>query len=245
MNTLKYKRSYRRKLPHIQPPGATFFITSRLAGSIPREVWLELRARLDTIYAEIDDEGTDAQTTVLKRERIWFQEYEQYLHETKDGPYWLEEDRLAVIVAETLHHFDQLDQRRYRLDAFCVMSNHIHVVLMPLPTTEPTIEAHINGKLVKDREGNIGYLDQDRQFVPVTFHSLASIMHSVKRQTANQCNKLLNRTGSFWEPESYDRYVRDHEEWRRMVNYTLNNPVKARLVDEWSQWPWSWHRANV
>src|SRR5262245_9888802 len=106
MNTLRYQRSYRRKLPHIQPPGATFFITARLAGSLPRGVWVELRTHLDTIYAEVEDEEADALRTTSERERAWFQKYEQYLHETKEGPHWLAEDRLAVIVANALHHFD-------------------------------------------------------------------------------------------------------------------------------------------
>ncbi len=245
MNTLKYRRSYRRKLRHIQPPGATFFITSRLADSLPRAVWLDLRTRLDAIYAEIDGwlegENAEAYVAAAEKERAWFQEYEQYLHRTEQGPYWLGDDRLAAIVADQLHHFDQ---DRYRLDAFCVMSNHFHVVLMPLPDTEPGKQALLNGRLVKDREGAIGYLGQDRQFISVTFHSLASIMHSIKRHAARQCNVILGRTGPFWEDENYDRYARDHREWRNMVNYTLNNPVKAGLVKEWSQWRWSWHKTD-
>jgi len=38
MSTLEYQISYRRHLPHLQPPGAILFITFRLAGSIPVEV---------------------------------------------------------------------------------------------------------------------------------------------------------------------------------------------------------------
>ena len=35
MPNLDYKLHYRRNLPHLQPPGATLFVTFRLAGSIP------------------------------------------------------------------------------------------------------------------------------------------------------------------------------------------------------------------
>ncbi|MCI0663242.1 MAG: hypothetical protein L0220_19420 [Acidobacteria bacterium] len=233
MDTLKYQRSYRRKLPHIQPPGAAFFITSRLAGSLPAKIWLDLRTRLEDIYT--------GQTIDIEQENQWFEEYEQHLHEKSQGPFWLEDNRIAAIVAATLHHFDQ---ERYRLDAYCVISNHIHIVLMPLPKTRQAIEAQLDGRLVNDTNGNIGYLDNGRQFVPITFHSLASIMHSIKRFTAYECNKLLNRTGSFWEAENYDRYARNEDHWRSTVNYTLNNPVKARMVDEWSRWRWSWLRSN-
>lgn len=42
MNRLEYKINYRRNLPHVQPPGATLFVTFRLAGSIPTAVQLQL-----------------------------------------------------------------------------------------------------------------------------------------------------------------------------------------------------------
>jgi putative transposase len=38
---------YRRNLAHIQPPGATFFVTFRLAGSIPSEVLAMLHAEAE------------------------------------------------------------------------------------------------------------------------------------------------------------------------------------------------------
>lgn len=246
MNTLKYKKKYRRRLPHIQPPGATFFITFRLADSIPREVWAELRERLEIIKEELADAVEDEQALALERERRWFLEFEEYLHNTSDGPFWLKDERIAALVVEDLHHFDD---ERYRLDAFCVMSNHAHTVLMPLPTAEAGKEACLNHRLVEDGDGNLGYLTEDengaRQFVAVTFHSLASIMHSIKRHTAYEANRLLERSGAFWQAESYDHYTRDHEEWLRTIRYTLNNPVKAGLVQEWQEWPWSWRREDI
>ena len=50
MNTQTY---YRRNMPHIVPPGATLFITFRLAGSLPiaviQQMQAELEAALDMI----------------------------------------------------------------------------------------------------------------------------------------------------------------------------------------------------
>jgi putative transposase len=246
MNTLEYKKQYRRRLPHIHPLGATFFITFRLADSIPREVWKELRERLALIYSELADESVGEPASVLEREHLWFQEYEERLHNTRDGPFWLKDERIAALVAEAFHH---LDGDRYRLDAFCVMPNHTHVVLMPLPTTESGKEACLNHQLVNDREGNLGYLVEDengqRQFVAITFHSLASIMHSIKRHTALKANRLLGRSDAFWQDESYDHYTRDHEEWLRTIRYVLNNPIKAGFVKEWQEWRWNWRRTDA
>jgi len=72
--------------------------------------------------------------------------------------------------------------------------------------------------------------------------SLSAIMHSLKRNTAKRANRVLNRTGSFWEHESFDHYVRNQAEWRRIVNYVLENPVKAGLVKNWREWPWNYLR---
>jgi REP element-mobilizing transposase RayT len=241
MNTLDYKREYRRRLPHIQPPGATFFITFRLAGSIPQKVWKELKERLEQIYFELSEESPDGNLSALERERLWFQEYEDLLHNSQNGPRWLADERIAALVVEALQHF-QGD--RYRMDAFCVMSNHVHLVLMPYPITEAGKAALLNHQMVEDRERNLGYLVKDetgkRQFVELRFYSLASIMHSIKRHSGLEANKLLGRKGAFWQDESYDHYIRDHEEWARTVNYVLKNPVKAGLVNEWQEWPWSW-----
>ena len=75
--------------------------------------------------------------------------------------------------------------------------------------------------------------------------SLSSIMHSLKRNTAKQANKVLERTGAFWEHESFDHYIRNQAEWKRIVRYALDNPVKAGLVGHWQEWPWNYLRDAV
>ena len=80
------------------------------------------------------------------------------------------------------------------------------------------------------------------QAVSLCYHSLSSIMHSLKGHTAREGNLLLDRTGAFWEHESYDHYVRDDKELERIVAYVLNNPVKAGLAADWKAWPWNYRR---
>ncbi|MCC6465092.1 MAG: transposase [Planctomycetes bacterium] len=65
-------------------------------------------------------------------------------------------------------------------------------------------------------------------------HALADLLHSWKSYTAKACNKVLGRSGAFWMDESFDRLVRDEDEFRRFVAYTLANPASARL----GNWPW-------
>ena len=75
-----------------------------------------------------------------------------------------------------------------------------------------------------------------------SYHSLASIMQSLKGFTAYKCNRLLGREGEFWAHESFDHFIRDHEEWKRIIKYVLNNPVKAGYVSKWQEWRWSYRR---
>ena len=144
-----------------------------------------------------------------------FQELEENLDQAAYGPTWLKDDRIAKLVMESLHH---LDNKLYRLDAFCVMSNHVHLVFAPLP--------------IFDHEGIVS-----------GYHSLSRIMHSLKRHSAKMANESLKRTGCvFWDHESYDHYIRDQDEWGRIVAYVLNNPVKIGRVNQWQEWPYNYLR---
>jgi len=70
---------------------------------------------------------------------------------------------------------------------------------------------------------------------------LHKILQSLKRHTARQGNIILNRTGNpFWHSESYDHYVRDYWELSRILDYTINDPVKAGLVNKAEDWKWSY-----
>ncbi|HEV7643657.1 MAG TPA: transposase [Pyrinomonadaceae bacterium] len=75
--------------------------------------------------------------------------------------------------------------------------------------------------------------------VPIYPHTLSEIHHSVKSYTANEANKLLNRTWTFWQREYFDRYIRDEDHYRNTVNYIELNPVKAKLCKNASDWIYS------
>ena len=68
---------------------------------------------------------------------------------------------------------------------------------------------------------------------------VSKIMHSLKRFTALEANRLLDLTGPFWQDESYDRLVRDAQEFRRIVSYIEMNPVRAGFVSSPDEFPFS------
>ena len=74
---------------------------------------------------------------------------------------------------------------------------------------------------------------------PLVGHSLAEIMHSLKSYTASEANKVLGRSGRFWQKEYFDRYIRNARHFAKVVAYIENNPVKARLCEKAEDWPFS------
>jgi REP element-mobilizing transposase RayT len=78
-------------------------------------------------------------------------------------------------------------------------------------------------------------------------NAVSKFMHSLKRFTAREANRILRTTGhSFWQDESYDRLVRDDREFERIAMYIERNPVDAGIVTEPAQFQWSsaWPIAN-
>ena len=66
---------------------------------------------------------------------------------------------------------------------------------------------------------------------------VSKIMHSLKKGTAREGNRILGLTGQpFWQDESYDRLVRNGTEFDRIAYYIENNPVKAGLCRDASAW---------
>ena len=125
------------------------------------------------------------------------------------------------MVADAFHH---LDEQAYRLHAYSIMSNHAHAAFTLL----------LNERTVHKKPDSIR-----TEFVS-TDPTLSAIMKSLKGFTAREANKLLDRKGTFWQAESYDREIRDDIEFWRVIRYILNNPVKAGLVRDWHQYPFSW-----
>lgn len=74
--------------------------------------------------------------------------------------------------------------------------------------------------------------------IPEEYKQLDYVMMLVKGGSSYAINQALCRKGTLWAKDSYDHYVRDEAEWYRIVNYILRNPVKARLVSQWEDYPY-------
>jgi REP element-mobilizing transposase RayT len=183
---------HRGNTPHWELAGATYSITWRLHDSLPP-------AAVDRLLEEREARRRRATTTLerLEIQRAWEFETDDLLHRSQSARH-LEDPRIATCVVSALQFFEGT---RYALLAWCVMPNHVHVVM----------------RVVGDM-------------------ALEKIIHSWKSYTANQANKILGLSGTFWQREYYDRIVRDEADLAGTVAYVVGNPVKAGLM----RWPWVW-----
>ncbi len=74
---------------------------------------------------------------------------------------------------------------------------------------------------------------------PWNEHTLPTILHSWKSFTSNSINRLLGRSGAFWERESFDHLIRNLRSFEKFVNYTVDNPVVAGLCASREEWEYS------
>jgi len=69
-------------------------------------------------------------------------------------------------------------------------------------------------------------------------YSLREILQRFKGRSARWVNQELKRTGRLWQQDWFDRWMRNEAELRKTIAYIRNNPVKARIVDQWQAYPW-------
>lgn len=60
-------------------------------------------------------------------------------------------------------------------------------------------------------------------------HDLAGLMKRIKGISARRINQLRNTTGSVWQADYFDQYIRDGEHFSKVFAYIENNPVLAKL----------------
>lgn len=207
---------FQRNLPHYHLPNATYFITFRLAGSLPAEVWKNLKEKYEQEKHLLTGKfkGNKLREERYKAQKRHFARFDALLDHSKDSPRWLAEPQFAEAVQQELH---TLCPEHYNLHSFCIMSNHCHLLIDQQNTPKPI--APIDGK---------------------HYTSLSHAMRLLKGRTGYACAKLLGRKGAFWQHESYDHVVRDEKEFFRILGYIANNPVKAGLVENWQDWDYTY-----
>jgi REP element-mobilizing transposase RayT len=121
----------RGRLPHWEAEGAIYFVTFRLADSLPQSLLESLRAERNDIINTAKQMGRGLSAAETGRlAQLSSRRIEAYLDSGRGGCH-LRSPSVAQLMATALRHFEG---KRYRLFAWCVMPNHVHVVFRPLPS---------------------------------------------------------------------------------------------------------------
>ncbi len=202
-----------RRLPHWHPANAIYFVTFRLEGSLPQEAIDRLKQegeqaerRLKVMF-----QGKTLAEEKNKLSKKMFTRYDDLLASSK-GVRWLADEVVAKVVQNEIH---ALHPGTYHLIAYCIMPNHVHLLVDFRDIPEPA----------SLKEGK-------------HYTALSKAMKLLKGRTGYACRKLVGGSGPFWQHESYDHVVRDQREFENIISYILNNPVKAGLVKDWQAWPY-------
>jgi REP element-mobilizing transposase RayT len=179
-------------LPHFESSEVTQHVTFHLADSLPQTVLLRLEAELKTVPTDKRD--------VERRKRVdaWI--------DAGHGSCALRKPGIAGMVQGSLLAFDS---QRYRLLAWVVMPNHVHVLFQP-----------INGWTVAK------IVASWKKF-------------TARKICDGQRDSGSGPSAPVWHREYWDRYIRDQGHLEQAVEYIHLNPVKAGLTITAESWRWS------
>ncbi len=189
---------YRRHLPHFQPQEAIYHVIFRLAGSLPKNIFQDLKEENHRLKGEHKK----------RKDRLYNDKFDTWLNRLNSGELWLRKKEIAELVEKAIKF---RDGKEYDLLAYCIMPNHVHIVF-ELPECAR------------------------RDSIPT--YRVTKIIGSLKKFTAIRANRILKRSGPFWQHESYDHVINDANELENTIWYVLYNPVNAGLATEWDKWNW-------
>ena len=210
---MPHNEHYHHILPHYQQPGQAYFMTWCLKNSVPPKALSRYTKKLEELKTEIENahKQKNNQQLMMLLEQDYRSVRRQYMKAFDDLLHLQTE---PVINLSKPEYTDIIAEalRFFENDkvinyTYCIMPNHVHWVFL---THE------------KDKKGLPVYVED--------------IMRSVKRHTANKINDLENRKGPLWQKESFDVTIRDDKHLYRAIEYTLNNPVVAGLVQIREDW---------
>ena len=176
---------HRGNLPHRNKKGLIQSITFRLADSLPQSVLKDIEKEIQ----HLSDEEKD----VKKRKK------HQYWLDKGLGCCALANREMAQVVQEAFMYHDG---DKYHLLAWCIMPNHVHVLIQTKDDLPKIIQSwkSFTGRwaLANNKKFNLGIDKGAKQF---------------------------------WMPEYWDRFIRDENHFNTTIKYILNNPKKANLPE--------------
>jgi REP element-mobilizing transposase RayT len=164
-------------------------------------------------------------------------------------------DAGAVVQTVTFRLADSLPREFYEKAAAIAANNIERAVLLERGIDQGRgdciLSDPINAEIVR---GTLQHFDGDRyrllawvimpnhvhaMIEQMEGHPLAGILYSWKSYSAHAINKARSSSRRVWSADYFDRYVRNEDHYAHVKYYIEHNPVKARLVKEPKDWPYS------
>ena len=211
-------------LPHCDTDGLIQHITFHLADSIP----ISALDHLERSIAEMPDDEKKEQ----RRQRY------QTLLDAGHGSCVLRRPEAAKVVESALLHFDG---ERYRLLAWVIMPNHVHVLVETLPGFSV---ARIVQSWKSFTARRINSLMGDGSKGPECRAGARRSQDRPSRGRPLQDRPLQDRppqgqrSRAFWQRDYWDRFIRNERHLLTAIRYIEENPLAAGLAGAAEDWPW-------
>jgi REP element-mobilizing transposase RayT len=242
---------WRGALPHWEVVDGRYFVTVRLANSLPAHVERELAAILE--------DATEKDYTA--RSRIYFRTLERWL-DANQGEALLAERQAAEMIADAIAAYERLDL--WQVSAYAIMPNHVHLFLRCNTIGLCDIMRrfkHITSRMARtvaagsplpaarDATGAVMITAAGMGLPAATLAArdatgagmITAAGKGLPAATAPAGRALsapINRTGRFWQREWFDHWSRSPQEDDKIISYIHDNPVRAGLDARFRSWPW-------
>lgn len=227
----------KRFLPHYNSKDKYQMITYRLADSLPQSIIQKLQ----------EGHSENKAMNELERRKL----FENSLDKGY-GSCLLSKPDVAQKVIEAWDYFDQVE---YEKIAYTVMPNHIHILIRAFDNKsigqlvwswKKFVSSYVFSQSEYVEELKVSTEKKYVDFSRLSLDKRGGRTVSERRDPRDGISGTASerRDPRFWQPEYWDRFIRDEKHMANALDYIMNNPVKAGLVKVAEDWPWSWIKSN-
>jgi REP element-mobilizing transposase RayT len=193
---------HRRNLPHLYYSEGVYFITYRLANSIPIKAFKTIRSALvDISKNKVQPLVSAAELNLLnEREKRLFKKYDSILDSGEYGEKYLVIPQIVKTVKHTIHFSDGKD---YKLISYCIMPNHVHLVFELLKFNKGISKIMQSIKRISGTDSNLflnrkGKFWQDESFDRLVRDDM-ELYNIIKYVLLNPVNAGLVKNWNDWK----------------------------------------------
>ena len=223
---------YQRHLPHWRQDGATYFVTFRLADSLPQMKLRELasfRKEWERLHPppHPNEELDQLSREIMQCVNRWLDQ--------GFGACVLKEPSLAARLIESLHHFDVPSQgsrivrrtaREDRQKKAEPGASDGKTAWEDRPTESRPTEGRYELGCYVVMPNHVHAVVRP---VDCSLHPLEKIVGGWKQHSASRIQEMIGNKGHLWQDEAFDRIIRDEEHLWHVVQYIGRNPEWANL----------------